>query len=301
MKRLSDILLNMKRIGIIVKKKPEALRILPELVVWLSTQGMEVFVEEEIGRLLPIKGLPPEELKQKVDLAVVLGGDGTMLAAVRIFAGSGVPILGVNLGGLGFLTAFSQEELFLILKKVLEGDFEVERRSLLKVEVECYPDKEFLVLNDVVINKGALARIIPITAKVDGTFLTVFRGDGLIVSTPTGSTAYCLSAGGPIVDPRIQAIVIVPICPHALTNRPLLIPDTSVVTLFHSSREEEVYLTLDGQIGFKLPAGTLVNVSRAKGSDVTLVKCPFRTYYDLLRTKLKWGGDIFVSGGKDCF
>ena len=286
-----------------MKKKPEALRVLRELAVWLSTQGIEVFMEEEIGKLLSLKGLPPEELKRKVELAVVLGGDGTMLAAVRIFAGSGIPILGINLGGLGFLTAFYKEELFSSLKRVLEGDFQVERRNLIKVEVECYPDKEFLALNDVVINKGALARIIPITAKVDGTFLTTFRGDGLIVSTPTGSTAYCLAAGGPIVDPRIQALVIVPICPHTLTNRPLLIPDTSVVTLFHSSREEEVYLTLDGQIGFKLPSRTLVNVSKAHGTDVTFVKCPFRSYFDLLRTKLKWGGDLFEvsSGGKDCF
>jgi NAD+ kinase len=293
----------MKRVGIIVKKKPEALRILPEVALWLSTQGIEVWVEEEIGKLFSLRGLPPEELKNKVDLALVLGGDGTMLAAVRIFAGSEVPILGVNLGGLGFLTAFSKEELFPSLKRVLEGNFQVERRSLLKVEVECYPDKEFLALNDVVINKGALARMIYITAKVDGSFLTVFRGDGLIISTPTGSTAYCLSAGGPIVDPRIEAIVIVPICPHTLTNRPLLIPDSSTISLFHSSGGEEVYLTLDGQIGFKLPARTLVNVSRARGSDVILVKCPFRSYYDLLRNKLKWGGDILdsSSGGKGCF
>jgi len=284
-----------KRIGIYVKKnRPEALEVLRDLALWLSSRGIEVFAEEGIAE--EIKGLPPEGFRNELDLVVVLGGDGTMLAASRMLAGSRVPILGVNLGGLGFLTALSREELFLVMERILRGEFEIERRILLRVKVESLPGREFTVLNDVVINKGALARIITITAKVDGTYLTTFRGDGLIVSTPTGSTAYCLAAGGPIVHPSLPAIVIVPICPHTLTNRPLLVPEESVISLFHTSKEEDVYLTLDGQAGFRLPQGVTVEVSKAPG-EVRLVKCPFRSYFDLLRTKLKWGGDLLTSGG----
>ncbi len=277
------------------KNRPEALEVLRDLALWLSSRGIEVFAEEGVAEDMGIEGLPPQGFRNELDLVVVLGGDGTMLSASRMLAGSQVPILGVNLGGLGFLTALSREELFLVMDRILKGEFEIERRTLLRAKVESL-GREFTVLNDVVINKGALARIITITAKVDNTYLTTFRGDGLIVSTPTGSTAYCLAAGGPIVHPSLPAIVIVPICPHTLTNRPLLVPEESVITLFHTSKEEDVYLTLDGQVGFQLPQGVTVEVSKAPG-EVRLVKCPFRSYFDLLRTKLKWGGDLLTSGG----
>lgn len=292
-----------RRIGIVVKKnRPEALEILRELAVWIEGRGIEVFAEREVAEAVGLRGMPLEAFGEEADLVVVLGGDGTLLYAARALAGSPTPILGVNLGGLGFLTAVSREELFPTMERVLRGEFETEKRMMLRVRVESAPEREHYVLNDVVINKGALARIITITARVDGTYLTTFRGDGLIVSTPTGSTAYCLSAGGPIVHPGIPAIVLVPICPHTLTNRPLLVPDNALITLFHTSREEDVYLTLDGQVGLRLPQGVPVEVSKApKG--ITFVRCPFRSYFDLLRTKLKWGGDLLETtpGGGPCW
>ncbi len=287
----------MERVGIVVKKnRPEALAALTELALWLTSQGVEVFVEEEVAQEVGFRGLGREEFGRSVDLVVVLGGDGTMLAAARMLAGSPTPIVGVNIGGLGFLTAISREELFPAMEVILKGQFETERRMLLEVKVEGQ-EGSFKVLNDVVVNKGALARIVPITLYVDGTYLTTFRGDGLIVSTPTGSTAYCLAAGGPIVHPLLSAIVIVPICPHTLTNRPLIVPDSSTITLYHSSRDEEVYLTLDGQEGFPLPKDLKVEIRKAEG-EVLLVKCPFRGYFELLREKLKWGGDLLEVKGR---
>lgn len=289
--------------GIVIKKnRPEALQILKDLAGWFEARGVEALVEREVAEAVALKGVPLEAMGEEGELVIVLGGDGTLLYAARALVGSSAPILGVNLGGLGFLTALSREELFPAMERILQGDFETERRTMLRVRVEALPDREYFVLNDVVINKGALARIITITAKVNGIYLTTFRGDGLIVSTPTGSTAYCLAAGGPIVHPGLPAIVLVPICPHTLTNRPLLVPDDAVITLFHTSKEEDVYLTLDGQVGLRLAQGVTVEVSKApKG--VIFVKCPFRSYFDLLRTKLKWGGDLLgvTHGGAPCW
>jgi len=281
-----------KRIGIVAKRnRPEALEALKELAHWLDSRGLEVFVEEGVARVTGLRGLNPEGFRKEVDLIVVLGGDGTMLAAARMVAGAPVPILGVNLGGLGFLTVIPRDELYPAMERVLRGNFEVERRMTLKAVLTSPEPKEYTVLNDVVINKGALARMITLRAEVDGQYLTTFRADGLIISTPTGSTAYCLAAGGPIVHPSLPAIIIVPICPHTLTNRPLLVPEGSKIGVTLSSEGEEVYLTLDGQVGLRLPQEAKVEITKAPG-EVLLVKSPFRAYFELLRTKLRWGGDL---------
>lgn len=285
----------MKRVGIVAKRnRPEALRALKELGGWLLERGVEVFVEEEVAEASGLPGLSDGDFRQTVEMIVVLGGDGTILAAARKVAGRPIPILGVNLGGLGFLTVIPYEELYPAMERILGGEFEVERRMTLRAVLYKSPPEEFTVLNDVVINKGALARMITLKAEVDGQYLTTFRADGLIISTPTGSTAYCLAAGGPIVHPTLPAIIIVPICPHTLTNRPLLVPEGSKITVKLLSEGEEVYLTLDGQVGLRIPQGARVEVEKAEG-EVLLIRSPFRGYFELLRTKLRWGGDLSPS------
>jgi NAD+ kinase len=201
-----------------------------------------------------------------------------------------VPILGVNLGGLGFLTEITLEELYRVLERVLNGDFVTDERVALTVGVIRRGEKlaEFIVLNDAVINKGALARIIDIETTINGEYLTTYKSDGLIISTPTGSTAYNLSAGGPIVYPSLHCIIITPICSHTLTNRPIMIPDDVEVRAILKSKQQEVLLTLDGQQGFVLEFGDTVEVKKAEGR-ILLIKSPYRHYFEVLREKLKWG------------
>ncbi|HSB05384.1 MAG TPA: NAD(+)/NADH kinase, partial [Thermodesulfobacteriota bacterium] len=226
----------------------------------------------------------------QVELVIVLGGDGTLLSVARMVWSHGIPILGVNFGGLGFLTEVSLEEIYPVLERVLKGDFKTKPRDVLKASVVRKGEKlaEFTVLNDVVINKGALARIIELEITIDGEYLSTFRSDGLIISTPTGSTAYNLSAGGPIVYPSLHNLIITPICSHTLTNRPIVIPDDVKVHAILKSREEEVTLTLDGQKGFPLEFEDVVEVQKAEGQ-ILLIQSPYRHYFELLREKLKWG------------
>jgi len=202
----------------------------------------------------------------------------------------GIPILGVNFGGLGFLTEVSLEEIYPVLEKVLQGGFKTKPRDVLGVSVVRKGNRlaGFTVLNDVVINKGALARIIELEITIDGEYLNTFRSDGLIVSTPTGSTAYNLSAGGPIVYPSLHNLIITPICSHTLTNRPIVLPDDVTVRAVLKSRQEEVTLTLDGQQGFPLEFEDVVEVRKAQGQ-IHLIQSPYRDYFKLLREKLKWG------------
>jgi NAD+ kinase len=288
----------MKRIGIIAKQnKPEAVTITGRLVEWLQPKGVEVYIEEEIEKSLrpnltapflnPVKR---EEIPSHAEMIIVLGGDGTLLSVARLVGSHEVPILGVNLGGLGFLTEIRLEELYRVLERVIQGDFVTDERVVFHAAVIRRGERlaEFIVLNDAVINKGALARIIDLETTINGEYLTTFKSDGLIISTPTGSTAYNLSAGGPIVYPSLHCIIITPICPHTLTNRPIVIPDDVEVRAILKSRQQEVILTLDGQQGFVLEFGDVVEVKKAEGK-ILLIKSPYRHYFEVLRKKLKWG------------
>jgi NAD+ kinase len=223
-------------------------------------------------------------------LLVVLGGDGTLLSAARYLGGEKVPILGVNLGGLGFLTEITLEELYPVLDRILDGKVETERRMRLHVAVIRQGDKagEYTILNDAVISKTVLARIIHLRNSVDGAYVTTYRGDGVIICTPTGSTAYSLAAGGPIVYPSLDSVLITPICPHTLTNRPLLIPDRATVEFILETEESDVRLTLDGQIGCNLLPYDRICITKAQ-NHVLFIKSPYRDYFEILRTKLKWG------------
>jgi NAD+ kinase len=284
----------MNRIGIIAKKnKPEAVAIARHLVEWLQPKKIEVYIEEEIGKLLSPtlwKPIQREAIPTDVEMIIVLGGDGTLLSVARQVWNKYIPILGVNLGGLGFLTEITLDELYPVLERVLRDDFEINERDVLNAEVIRRGERiaEFIVLNDAVINKGALARIIDLETTINGEYLSTFRSDGLIISTPTGSTAYNLSAGGPIVFPSLHTIIITPICPHTLTIRPIIIPDHVRIRALLKSRNEEVTLTLDGQQGFTLEFEDVVEVRKAEGR-ILLIKSPYRRYFELLREKLRWG------------
>ena len=288
----------MERIGIIVKQnKPEAITLARNLVEWLQLKKIEVYIEEEIKDLFypPLAGpqlnsVEREEIPIHVEMIIVLGGDGTLLSVARLVGAREVPILGVNLGGLGFLTEITLEELYRVLERVIHEDFVTDERVVFNAAVIRRGERiaEFIVLNDAVINKGALARIIDLETTINGEYLTTFKSDGLIISTPTGSTAYNLSAGGPIVYPSLHCIIITPICPHTLTNRPIVIPDDVEIRAVLKTRQQEVILTLDGQQGFSLEFEDVVEVRKAEGR-ILLIKSPYRHYFEVLREKLKWG------------
>jgi NAD+ kinase len=281
----------MKKIGIIGKTgKQETLDILTELVPWLKTKGHEVYVDIENATVMNIEGTPRSQMSSLVDMIIVLGGDGTMIGVARLVAEKGIPILGVNIGGLGFLTAVSRDELYEVLDRVLVDDCHVEERIMLNACVlrhsECIA--EYIVMNDVVVNKGALARIIDLETYVNSTYISTFKADGLIVSTPTGSTAYALSAGGPILYPTINSIVLAPICPHTLTNRPIVLPDDVKIEIMLRSLNEDVFLTLDGQMGFSLRQNDIIEVKKSQYRARLYIPCE-RDYFEIIRTKLKWG------------
>lgn len=267
------------------KTTPRADQVALELGAWARARGLQVLDEDELHRKVA------QGRGSEVDLLVVLGGDGTFLAAVRALGGSEVPVLGVNLGHLGFLTEIAQEELHPTLELFLEGKTALEPRTALACTVRraCGETAQYHVLNDVVVNKGALARISDFEVQVDGHYLTTYRSDGLILATPTGSTAYSLSAGGPIVAPDLPALLLSPICPHTLTHRPILLRDSSQVEVRLLSKNGEVFLTLDGQEGFELEQGDVVRVHKS-GRRVLLVRSLYRDHFQVLRTKLMWGG-----------
>lgn len=281
----------MKKIGIIGKTgKQETLDILTELAPWLKSKGHEVYVDIENASVMNIEGTPRSQMSALVDMVIVLGGDGTMIGVARLVAEKGIPILGVNIGGLGFLTAVSRDELYEVLDRVLVDDCPIEERIMLNACVlrhsECIA--EYIVMNDVVVNKGALARIIDLETYVNSTYISTFKADGLIVSTPTGSTAYALSAGGPILYPTINSIVLAPICPHTLTNRPIVLPDDVKIEIMLRSLNEDVFLTLDGQMGFSLRQNDIIEVKKSQYRARLYIPCE-RDYFEIIRTKLKWG------------
>lgn len=231
-----------------------------------------------------------EAMAEKTDLLIVLGGDGTLLAAARALHSRKVPILAVNLGGLGFLTTVTLEELYPALEQVLAGAHHTSERMMLQAEVfrNGKPAERLTALNDAVANKGALARMLDFDVHVNGDQVGRYRADGIIVATPTGSTAYSLAAGGPIVQQDLDSFVITPICPHMLTNRPLVIPDTARIELDFSAAEGPVYLTFDGQIGLQLGSSDRVAISKSPNK-VLFVRPPKKTYFEILRSKLRWG------------
>ena len=271
---------------------PRCKTIVDNLIVWLERRDCVPLVEENLARHIGYHhGTPPHEIREQAELVVVLGGDGTLISVARLMCGRDVPILGVNLGSLGFLTETTVDEMYPRLEKCLDGNPRVSDRMMLEVTV-IRDGKEIErgnVLNDAVINKGALARIVDLETKVNRHVLTTFKADGLIVSTPTGSTGYSMSAGGPIIHPHMSCIVITPICPHTLTNRPIVVTDDSTVSVtVASSFDEKVYLTLDGQVGIELTEGDTVEIRRALKT-IALVASKNRDYFEVLRTKLKWG------------
>ena len=231
-----------------------------------------------------------ENIPQESDLIIVFGGDGTLLSVSRLDNVTDIPILAVNLGGLGFLTEIRVEEIEDALAKVLDSDYDIEKRMMFDVQLKRAGDgkvEKFTVLNDVVVNKGALARMIDLDTYVNEKFLNSYRVDGLIISTPTGSTGYSLSAGGPIIYPSLKLIAIIPICPHTLTNRPIILEDEKEVMVSLRSGDD-VYLTMDGQVGVLMNIGDQVRVYKSE-KNVTLIKSPFRNYFEVLKEKLKWG------------
>ncbi len=282
----------MKTVGIATKpRRPEAGDVVRRLVAWLEGQGRRAVIDEETGELLGRgDGLPRQRVTEQADLMVVLGGDGTLLSVARTAGPREVPVLGVNLGGLGFLTEIPLDELFPVLGAVLAGEVRPTRRVMLtcRVQRSGRTVADYVALNDAVINKGAMARIIDLEMSINGEYVTTYRADGLIVSTPTGSTAYCLSAGGPILYPTLGALVLTPICPHTLTNRPLVVPDDVAIEIVQGSASEEVSLTMDGQIGFQLQHRDVILIQRSPKM-LPLVTSPKRNYFEVLRTKLKWG------------
>ncbi len=289
---------SIKRIGVVVKPhQPEALETLCKLTEWLTARGIALVggpaldrerIEHETGCVVAV--VPDEELPQQVELILVLGGDGTMIATARMLGDCEVPVIGVNYGGLGYLAEFRIEELFTALESILAGDYKLEKRVMLAVELRRGDDlvTKNRVLNDVVMNKSALARIIEIETYLNDQFVNSFRADGLIVSTPTGSTAYNLSAGGPIIFPTMNAVVITPICPFTLSNRPIVVPDDSLIEVRLMTEKEDVALTLDGQVGFPIQACDRVVIRKSK-TTFNLVQPKNRNYFDLLRDKLRWG------------
>ena len=266
--------------------------VVPPLREWLRARGVETFVDARIAATVGAEGsaLARDEMADKVDLLIVLGGDGTLLAAARVLHGRNIPILGVNLGGLGFLTSVTLDEMYPVLESVLAGSHGTSERMMLDAEIihASKPPEMQCALNDAVANKAALARMLDFDVAVDGSHVGRYRADGLIVATPTGSTAYSLAAGGPIVHPALDAFVITPICPHMLTNRPLVVPDTARVELDFADADEPAFLTLDGQIGFQLEPRDRVAITKSK-CKVQFVSPPRLTYYEILRSKLRWG------------
>jgi len=289
---------SIKRIGIVLKPhQPEALETICELVVWLAERNITLVGGPEIEREriehqtgCGVDQLESEKIAAGVDLILVLGGDGTMIATARMIGDQEVPVLGVNYGGLGYLAEFRIEELYTALESILSGNYRLDRRVMLAVELKRgdAPLQSSRVLNDVVINKSALARIIEIDAYLNRQFVNSFRADGLIVSTPTGSTAYNLSAGGPVIFPSMNAVVITPICPFTLSNRPIVVPDDAEIELLLKTDNEEVALTLDGQVGFPLKVEDRVTIRKSRAT-FNLIQPMNRNYFDVLRDKLRWG------------
>ncbi len=285
---------SLTRIGIAAKPQRGEIvgRLLEELVPWLEERGITVHLDTAAGESFDAAKNVVERsvLPTYADLIVVLGGDGTLLNVARHAAPAAIPILGVNLGSLGFLAEVTLDETFIALERVFRGDYGIEERTMLTCVVERNGEKfpQLPVVNDVVINKGALARIVELETYVDDQYVTTYRADGLIVSTPTGSTAYSMSAGGPVVHPIMPSLILTPICPFTLANRPIVVPDTGVIKVTLRTREEDVLISLDGQHAVFLMPEDTVEIRKAE-SNMLLLNATRFNFYEVLRKKLRWG------------
>jgi len=279
------------KLGIIGKRNNiEVYEIVSDLVKWLEEKKVDYLVDSELGKNLKLKkSVKQADIPKHVELVIVFGGDGTFLSVSKQVNEFDIPILGINSGGLGFLTEFTVNELYPIMEKIVENDFEIEERGMLSASVY-KKDKKFgsyTVLNDLVINNGKVSRIIDLAIYAEGSHITTFKADGIIFATPTGSTAYSLSAGGPIAHPTLPVTLITPICPHILTNRPLVVSNEMEITV-KVLTEGSSYLTLDGQETIKVELNDEIKLKKSE-STVKLVKSPFRDYFSILKTKLMWG------------
>ena len=283
---------DIKTVGIVTKPDvPQAVELVPKLLEWLAARGIRVRCDTETSVYARCpETVPRTEVPEGCDLIIVLGGDGTLLAAARAIGRREIPLFPVNLGGLGFLTAISIEELFPELTRALCGEHRIARRRFLQCEIrrDGSTVASYQALNDVVLTKSALARIIDLDAYADEQLIAAYKADGLIVATPTGSTAYSLSAGGPIIFPTVPAICLTPICPHMLTNRPVILPGTSIVRVLSRAKDGDVFLTIDGQIGEPLQHDDWV-VCQSSSYALRLIRPPRMKFFDVLRQKLKWG------------
>lgn len=281
-----------RTVGVYAKKNHAAApRLVDEICLQLQAAGVGFLLEPWLAEALNHEVVVNEkDIPGRVELIVVLGGDGTLISVARQVNGLEVPILGVNLGSLGFLTEITRAELTDVLAAVLAGNYAVSSRMMLDVAILRGGQlvESHTLLNDAVINKGTLARIIDMETRVDGDYLTTFKADGLVVSTPTGSTGYNLAAGGPIIYPGINSLVLAPICPHMLTNRPLIVSSRSTISVDISFADDVVYFTGDGQVGTSLQPGDRIEICRSEARTL-LIKSPHRDYFEILRTKLSWG------------
>ena len=280
-----------RTVGIISKpNSAAAANIVPALIEWLRGRGMAVRIDEQTALYTGVSGLPRAEVPEGCDLVIVLGGDGTLLAAARAIGRRETPLFPVNVGSLGFLTAITIDELYPELERAFRGEHRIAKRKLLATEVVRGGEvvAAYEALNDAVLTKASIARMIDLDAHVDEQFVCAYKADGLIISTPTGSTAYSLSAGGPIIFPSVPAICITPICPHMLTNRPVLVPETSVIRVISRAPDDSVFLTIDGQVGNPIREGDTL-VCRSSDYTLRLVRPPHMMFFDVLRQKLKWG------------
>ena len=280
----------MKKIGIIAKiGEPEAVKAVKHFMKCLEGRDYSFFIERDVASILKVKGYRIKDIPANSDIIVVFGGDGTLLSVARLVGSLDVPILGVNLGGLGFITELRRDEVCNDLDSVFSGECDFEERIMLQADV--YRGRKKIIqnnaLNDVVLNKSALSRMFELDIKINGKYVSTFRADGLIISTPTGSTAHSLSAGGPILYPTLETFLMTPICPHTLTSRPIVLPDTFVFETVIKSGED-VYLTLDGQVGFPLKVKDRIRIKKA-GYKTKFLVLSNKDYFKILRTKLKWG------------
>jgi NAD+ kinase len=286
-------MLAIKTVGICSKpNSTSAGAVAPQVVSWLRERGIGIRADQETAQYVgdSVEGMPRGEVPEGCDLIVVLGGDGTLLSAARAIGKREIPLFPVNLGGLGFLTAISVGDLFDELERAFRGEHRIAKRKLLNIEVlrDGKAIASYEALNDAVLAKSSIARIIDLDTYVDDQFVCAYMADGLVIATPTGSTAYSLSAGGPIIYPSVPTICLTPICPHMLTNRPVLVPETSVVKAFSRGPDESVYLTIDGQVGNPIREGDAV-ICRSSKYSLMLIRPPHMLFFDVLRQKLKWG------------
>jgi len=288
-----------RKVGIITKRQPlRAPAILRGLTRWLSRHGIQHRLDRQTAAVWRPggdagAGEDRGALAAWADVILVIGGDGTLLSVARDIGPSRTPILGVNLGSLGFLTEIPLEGLYPALTGLLAGRFTVRRRMRLKAEIVrgSVSLASHEVLNEVVVSKSAIARVLDINVDVNGRFMTTFKADGMIVSTPTGSTAYSLSAGGPIVDPSVDAMILCPICPHTLSNRPVVMPDRSRIGIRLAENHGDVHVTIDGQVGSPFLPGHEIRIAKSR-HPLRLVQLPDKDYFEMLRQKLKWGGRV---------